>query len=284
MRVLVLGASGMAGHVVTLYLRQHGHSVDTVAAKNKLDEATHLLDVADTPVFNNFLDANKYDVIVNCVALLVKPSEERKDLAVLLNSHLPHFLETYYQDTPTRIIHISTDGVFSGKNAPYREDSLRDGESFYGRSKALGEINNIKDLTFRLSIIGPDLQTDGPGLLNWFINQTGELSGYTNSLWSGITTLELAKAINAALEQNVTGIYHLAAQSSISKFDLLQLLKGVFERQDISIKPVKGQASNMSLTNTRNDFKFQLPAYKTMVKDMKDWMDGHAGLYKHYEK
>ena len=284
MRILVLGAAGMAGHVVSLYLRENGFSVDTLSAHNALDDKTHIIDVLDLDRLKIVLGSNKYDVVVNCIGLLVKQSEERKDLATYLNSFLPHFLEQYFSKSNTKVIHLSTDGVFASHNLPNNEHAYCDTNSFYGRSKALGEIINDKDLTFRMSIVGPDIHYDGTGLFSWFYGQSGEITGFTGTMWNGITTLELVKGIKAAIEQNLTGIYHLVPKNSISKFDLLQLFAEIFDRNDITIKPAEGVAMNATLINTRKDFNYQIPDYKTMVYDMKVWMENHPKLYAHYEK
>lgn len=282
-RVLVLGAGGMAGHIVSLFLREKGFDVDTVSAKNPLDQNTYLINAMDLPKFRTVLDQNKYGSVINCIGLLVKESDNNKESAVYLNAYLPHFLENHYKNSETRIIHLSTDGVFSSNNPPYSETSKYDAESFYGRSKALGEVINGKDLTFRMSIIGPDMNKEGPGLFNWFYAQKGEMSGYTNVLWNGITTLELAKGIAAAIEQNLIGLYHLVPGDTISKYSLLKLFKEEFDRKDLKIKAIEGVSLNATLTNTRTDFYHQIPGYKTMVRDMKIWIESHPKVYKHYE-
>jgi dTDP-4-dehydrorhamnose reductase len=282
-KVLVLGAGGMAGHVVALHLREQGFDVDTLSARHALDEHTHLIDVTNQKELDIFLDANSYDVVINCIGLLVKQSEDRKDLAVYLNSYLPHLLESRYQNSPTKVIHLSTDCVFSGQHAPYHETSVYDGELFYDRTKALGEIINAKDLTFRMSIIGPDMQESGIGLFNWFYQQHGQISGYTTAIWSGITTIELARGIEAAIAQDLTGLYHLVPNDNISKFDLLGLFKDVFKREDITISPASTVALDKTLLNSRTDFNFTVKDYKNMVMDMSDWIDTHKDLYKHYE-
>lgn len=284
MKTLVLGASGMAGHVATLYLREHGLDVDTLAAKKPLDDKTHMVDVMDQVAFHDFLNTHQYDVVINCIGVLVKQSDEHKDLASYINSYLPHFLEHYYKDSSTRVIQLGSDGVFSGKHSPYREDSDFDGQGFYDRSKALGEINNDKDLTLRLSIVGPDLSKSGVGLFNWFCQQSGHISGYDRVFWSGITTLELAKALHAAIEQNIHGIYHLAPETSISKFELLQLFKDSFDRADIDITPNSDAQFDRTLLNTRTDFDFQVSDYRTMIKDMRTWIEAHPQLYPHYAR
>lgn len=284
MNVLVLGGSGMAGHVITLHLREQGHNVNTLSNHKKFDKDTTLLDVTDTKKLEFFLNEKTYDVVVNCIALLVKESEANKILAAQLNAVLPLFLENHYVGGKTKVVHISTDSVFSGDKSSYVEDDLRDGQSFYGRSKALGELDNDKDITFRLSIVGPSLTADGTGLFHWFSQQKGKVNGFTNALWTGITTIELAQAIQSAIEQNATGLYHLVPLDSISKFDLLQLFRNVFGLTDIDLKPTKGPGINTVLISARSDFDYQIPSYETMVQNMKAWIEKHPEIYKHYDK
>jgi len=282
MNILVLGASGMAGHVIATYLEERGHSVATIASQHQLNPTTKLIDVTDGSKFLKELDDSDYDAVINCIGVLVRESEVKKDEAIYLNSYLPMLLEKYYHDTLTKVVHISSDGVFSGLQTKYQENSLYDSQSFYGRSKALGEINTPKDLTIRTSIFGPELSVEGPSLFNWLYRQTGEIDGYTNALWKGVSTIELAKAIEAALRQNISGIYHLVPASSISKFDLLSLFKKVFQRGKPQIIPALGTGTNANLLNTREDFIFELPDYPTMVKDMLAWVRSHEKLYPHY--
>lgn len=272
----------MAGHVVATYLSENGYEVDTLSAKNKLNRETVLIDVADLEKLSAYLKDKSYDVIVNCIGLLVKQSEDRKDLATYLNSFIPHFLENFYTNTSTKIIHLSTDCVFSGKNAPYKEKSSYDGDLFYDRSKALGELFNDKDLTLRMSIIGPDMQKNGTGLFNWFYAQSGDVSGYTSAIWNGVTTIVLAQAIAAAIEQNLKGLYHLVPEFNISKFDLLVLFKEIFKRKDIKLHPTNKISLDKTLVNTRVDFEFSIPDYPRMITEMKSWIDSHKSLYPQY--
>lgn len=284
MKILVLGAGGMAGHVVATYLRENNYSVDTLSANNKLDEGTVLVDVTDTSELKKHLVSSEYEIVINCIGLLVKPSEERKDLAVMLNSYLPHYLEQHYYNTETRIIHLSTDCVFSGNKPPYYENSLPDGTLFYDKSKSLGEIINEKDLTFRMSIIGPDMSPKGVGLFNWFYAQKGEISGYTRAYWNGITTIELARGIQAAIEQRLTGLYHLVPSNgkNISKYELLNLFRNEFGHNDLKITPSETLSQDKTLVNTRLDFDFTVSDYPQMVKEMHEWVSKHTELYSHY--
>lgn len=283
MRVLVLGAGGMAGHVVATHLQECGHNVKTLSATKKLDVTTVLIDVTDKQKLTDYLTENSFDVVVNCIGVLIHQSNSRPDLATYLNSYLPHFLEHFYKESLTKVIHLSTDCVFSGKNAPYTEESIYDGEIFYDRSKALGEIINTKDLTFRMSIIGPDMQEKGVGLFNWFYAQKGKISGYKTAIWSGVTTITLAHAIDAAINENLTGLYHLVPEQSISKYDLLRLFKDVFRRDDLIINPADTVSLDKTLVNTRTDFNFNVPEYTEMVQEMKTWINDHRALYGHYE-
>lgn len=279
MRILVLGAGGMAGHVVSLALREKGYDVETLSARHRLDSRTHLIDVSDTQRFDSFLDSHHFDVVVNCIGLLIQQSEQRKDMAAYINGYLPHKLAYRYRESTTRVIHISTDCVFSGHNAPYRENSPLDGQTFYDRSKALGEIINDKDLTFRMSIIGPEIQEKGVGLFHWFMQQRGTVHGYTNAMWSGITTIELAKGIVAAIEQRLSGLYHLVPKANISKYNLLCLFREIFKCSNIDIEPRTEPVLDKTLVNTRNDFDYQVQLYPQMIEDMRRWIESHREIY-----
>jgi dTDP-4-dehydrorhamnose reductase len=182
----------------------------------------------------------------------------------------------------TKIIHMSTDCVFSGKTGYYSETSFRDGETFYDRSKALGELENNKDLTFRNSIIGPDISESGIGLFNWFMKQDDQISGFTKVIWTGVTTLTLAKAMEQALKENLTGIYNLVNNERISKYDLLKLFNKYMKDDQIKILPSDKLSLDKSLINNRTDFLFEVPSYEAMVAEMKVWIDNHKKLYQHY--
>lgn len=284
MKLLVIGASGMAGHLITTYFREKNYEVATLSSTHPFDQNTALINVCHIDTLEKYLKAHQFDIIINCAGILVKASEQNKTAAILVNSHLPHFLEQFYINTSTRLIHLSTDCVFSGQNGPYTETSPYDGTLFYDRTKALGELNNAKDLTFRMSIIGPDLFPSGVGLLNWFLQQKGIVYGYTNVYWNGITTLELAKAIEQAIKQNLTGLYHLVPQDTISKHDLLMLFKKTFNVNHINILQKEVTPINKTLINTRTDFNYLVPSYSTMLEDLSLWISQHPSLYPHYLK
>lgn len=282
-RILVLGSNGMAGHVMTTFLEEKGtYEVSNLAHRKKLNESTQLLDVTNFTEFEAFLNKKHYDVIINCIGILNQYAYEFKDKAILLNSYLPHFLEKKYRSGGTKIIHLSTDCVFSGKSGPYTETSFKDGDTYYDRTKALGEIFDDSNLTVRTSIIGPDMNYDGIGLFNWFMKSKGKVDGYVNSIWTGITTTELAKAVEKAIIRDISGIYHLASAKSISKYELLLLLKDVFKKKDVSINKYLNELSDKSLINTRNDFDYKVPDYELMVSEMREWILRHPSFYTYY--
>ena len=223
MKFLVLGASGMAGHLISIYLKEHGHEVTGFARRPIPFVNCVVGDAGNANELRRVIFDGGYDVVINAIGILNQFAEEKKAEAVYINSYLPHLLADITNETQTQIIQMSTDCVFSGKTGGYIETSLRDGESFYDRTKALGELEDNKNLTFRNSIVGPDISPNGIGLLNWFMSQTNEIYGYTNAMWTGLTTLQLAKEMETAAENRVHGLFNMVPDHSISKYDLLQL-------------------------------------------------------------
>lgn len=283
-KICVLGANGMAGHVIFNYFTEKGYDTYGIAKGAKETDKTRDIDVLDKITFEKWLDDNSFDVIINCIGLLNEVANNNIDLAIYLNSYLPHWLESKYKETSTKIIHMSTDCVFSGKDGMYKEDSFKDGDTIYDRTKALGEIVNNKDLTFRMSIIGPDFNPKSIGLFNWFMAQSGDINGYSNVYWTGVTTIELARAMEEAIKQDLTGLYHLVPDTNISKYNLLKLFQNVFNRNDININEDSSKVSNKSLVRTRNDFDFKVNSYEDMVINMRNWVENHFDLYKEIYK
>lgn len=282
-KILVLGASGMAGHVVTTFLEEKGiYEVANLVHKKKLNDKSHVVDATDFRELNKFLDSGRFDVIINCIGILNQNATEFIANAILLNSYLPHYLEDRFKNSQTRIIHLSTDCVFSGKTGSYDENSFKDGDKAYDRTKALGEICSDHSLTIRTSIIGPDINEDGIGLFNWFMKSKGQINGYVNSIWTGITTIELAKAIEKMIDADLSGIYHLVPEKSINKYELLVLLKNIFNREDLNISEYYNDIVDKSLINTRRDFGYKFPDYPAMIGGMKEWINQHRSLYPHY--
>lgn len=282
MKILVLGGSGMAGHTIAIYLKESGHDVASFS-RGKLNYCTSITgDVLKFDILHKVIADGQYNAVINAVGILNLAAENNKLTAVLLNSYLPHFLSDCTKNIKTKVIHMSTDCVFSGKTGGYSETSFRDGETFYDRTKALGELENDKDLTFRNSIIGPDINQNGIGLFNWFMKQNGQVKGYTKAIWTGVTTLTLAKAMEQALRENLIGLYNLVNNETISKYELLELFNKHMKNDRIDILPDDSISLDKSLINNRTDFSFKVPSYEIMVAEMRDWILDHKELYPHY--
>lgn len=282
MRFLVLGAAGMAGHLISLYLRERGHDV-TGFARHDLPFLEFQVRGDVTDIRNlQLIVRDRYDVVVNCVGVLNKAAETNPD-AAWLNGELPHVLAEITKDIPTRVFHMSTDCVFAGNTGPYTEESIPDGQSAYDRTKAAGELNDGKNLTFRNSIVGPDMNPGGTGLLNWFMNQPGPVKGFTGAIWTGLTTLELAKAMEHEAMEDVAGLVNMVPEVSISKFDLLRLFNRELRGGSVEIEPDADLQLDKTLVRTNFGPTYVPKPYPDQVREMADWVRVHGDLYPHYE-
>lgn len=269
----------MAGHIVYHYLKQTGdYNIVNVVYRQKLTEDSIIVDVTNKEAVAKLVLEQKPDIILNCIGILIQGSKSNPDNAIYINAYFPHLLERLADKIEAKLVHVSTDCVFTGKKGSYTETDFRDADDVYGRSKALGEIINNKDLTIRTSIIGPELKIEGEGLFHWFMNQKIEVNGYTNAIWGGVTTIELAKAIDVAIKQNIIGLVHLSNGLPISKFDLLQLFNKIYRQDNMIIHPFEGIPCDKSIAKS-NLFLYQVPSYETMLNEMFDWMKNHSSLY-----
>lgn len=282
MRFLVLGCNGMAGHTISLYLKEQGHDVMGFAQKKSQYVDSIVGDARDIDFMRDMIIAGKYDTVINCIGILNQFAEQNKALATFLNSYFPHFLAEVTSSTDTQVIHMSTDCVFSGKKGSYTEDDFRDGETFYDRSKALGELEDDKNITLRNSIVGPDINPNGIGLMNWFMKQNAPIGGYIKAMWTGQTTLQLAKTMEVAAKERASGLYNTVPDHSISKYNLLRLFNKYLRNDSIQITPVEGVNADKSLKRTRYDFDYIIPDYEVMVAELADWVIKHKNMYPHY--
>jgi dTDP-4-dehydrorhamnose reductase len=275
----------MAGHVMAEYLAQKPEYEIIRCARNVSIPSTIILDVTDFQKVENIMRAKRPDVVVNCIGMLVQASQDRVDQAILINSFLPHFLSRLGRELDFKMIHISTDCVFSGKRGGYSEDDFRDGDNPYARTKALGEVVNNVDLTLRTSFIGPELKQDGTGLLHWFLMQKGTIKGFSKAYWSGVTTLELAKVVELCIRHGLSGLVNLTMAAKISKFDLLVACQKVWSHEQIRILPDDTYTSDKSMVSCRTDLPFSLPAnYLAMLNELRNFINQHQCWYSHYFK
>jgi dTDP-4-dehydrorhamnose reductase len=283
-KVLILGSAGLIGHQVYNYLKDSdNYELHNISYRNKIQNDTILLDARDEKIFIDKITSIKPHYIVNCIGILINGSDSDPENAIFLNSYMPHRLARLADKINAKLIHISTDCVFSGdKKEPYVETDEKDGRGVYAKTKGLGEIINDKHLTLRTSVVGPELKSDGEELFHWFMNQSDSVSGFTKAIWSGVTTIELAKAVKWSIDHHITGLYHVTNNSSISKHELLKLFQK-HTKKDINIKPFSGKDANKSFIDTRLLMDYEIPSYDQMISDMVSLIANNRPLYSQYK-
>ncbi len=250
MEILVLGGAGMLGHKMFQHLRRRfprtyctiRGSVDDLALHDvALFHDGHVLehcDVTEFAALEQLLLEHRPRVLVNCIGVIKQRPEAKMAVpSLLLNAVLPHQLAKLCQRWDGRLIHFSTDCVFSGRRGGYREEDFADAEDLYGRTKYLGEVSGGNSVTLRTSIIGREL-THFTSLLEWLLGQNRRrVKGYTRAFFSGVTTNWLAEVVGDLIENhpNLSGLYQVTS-NTISKFDLLCLLRAAYSL-DIEIAP-----------------------------------------------
>ena len=245
-KVLVLGANGMLGKMISLHLNSLKFFEVTVSSRSKnkfIDdnfEGKFLnLDI-DYPLKNSldeFLkENNDYKYIVNCIGVIKPKIDERKNISIqntiLTNSYFPLDLQKLAEQRGIKYIQIGTDCVFSGKDGGYKEDSFMDAEDLYGKSKIVGEIAGQNKMLIRSSIIGPE-EGNGYSLMNWFLkNNESSVSGFKNHLWNGVTTLNFSRVVEGIIMNDDIDfkVQHLIPENTITKANLLELFKEQFKK------------------------------------------------------
>ena len=282
-KVLVLGSTGMIGHQVFNYLKVKSvFELYNVSIRKKLQDDSFLLDARSEDTLVKYIESISPNYIINCIGILINGSNRDPENAIFLNSYLPHRLSRLADGINAKLIHMSTDCVFSGeKGYPYIEIDDKDGNGVYAKTKGLGEVISDKHLTIRTSVVGPELKSDGGELFHWFMTQSGSISGYTRVIWSGVTTLELAKATLWCIENKITGLYHITNNDSICKYDLLKLFKK-YTGKEIDIIPIDGKELDKSFIDTRKLIDYKIPSYDQMVVDMTNLIRSNKVLYSQY--
>ena len=282
-KVLVLGSAGLIGHQVYNYLKDSdNYELHNISYRNKIQNDTILLNARDEKNFIDKITSIRPHYIINCIGILINGSDTDPENAIFLNSYMPHRLTRLADKINAKLIHISTDCVFSGdKKEPYVETDEKDGRGVYAKTKGLGEIVNDKHLTLRTSVVGPELKSDGEELFHWFMNQSDSISGFTKAIWSGVTTIELAKAVKWSIDNDITGLCHITNNSSISKYELLKLFQK-YTKKDIDIKSVDRKNVDKRFIDTRLLMKYQIPPYEQMISDMVKDLTNNKSLYHNY--
>ena len=262
-KVLVLGGSGMLGHKMFQILGERfrdtkcsisSSQIDPLLARTGLfseDRVIFDLDVLDRVKLMEVLRGQEPDFVVNCVGVIKQRAGAHDPiLSISINSLLPHLLAEICEHWGGRVVHFSTDCVFSGRDGSYTESSPSDAEDLYGKTKFLGEVRRSNALTLRTSIIGHELKNFA-SLLEWFLSQQGRtISGYRQVLYSGVTTNYLARVVGDVIEHHpeLGGLYQVASRP-ITKYDLLCLVRDAY-KLDLEINPEDEPISDRSMVGT----------------------------------
>lgn len=257
MRVLILGATGLLGHVVHRVLH-HAGTHDVTGTRRAAPVPGHqplryvaVTDLTDPRELRSVLERNAPRIVVNAIApprAAIRRGEPAALLATL--AQVPMWLARWADDAGARVVHISTDGVFSGSRGAYTEEDWPDATDAYGVAKQLGESGRNSVLNLRTSMLGPEVGGFGSGLLEWLRHQRGTVQGHTDAIFSGLPSIELAEVLRDVVlpDASLSGTYHVAAPA-ISKHDLLNLIARRYGL-DVSIEPVPGPRVDRSLDAT----------------------------------
>lgn len=288
MKILIIGGDGMIGHQLLRQWRSRHdvratlrHKLTAYAGFDSLFTAQNTycgVDVRyDESLISVFADFHPQAVIN--VAGIVKQQEAAKASipSLEINALFPHRLALLCKAAKVRLVHLSTDCVFSGKTGNYVETDTADANDLYGKTKYLGEVHDDHCVTVRTSAIGTELSRK-VGLLEWFLAQKGSVKGFKKAIYSGFTTIELSRVIERLLVEfpDIHGLYH-ASSAPISKYDLLAMVKEMFD-VSVDIVPDDNFYCDRSLDSTRfrNEIKYSPPSWRAMIKDLADDFRGET--------
>ena len=278
MQVCILGAGGMLGHMLVRVLSDDHDVYGT--SKQEWSERAGLarflekkrwlggVDAKDIKTVNNCFAEHQFDVVINCIGVVKQRVHRTTDDEMIeINARFPHKLSDICAALGTRLIHISTDCVFSGNKGDYVETDTPDPVDIYGSSKLAGEIVDAHNLTIRTSHVGREL-TNFTSLFEWILKNRGkQVVGYSNAIYSGLTTYSLAVVINSMLATgvNIGGLVHVASKS-LSKFQLITELNSRLGL-GIDIKMDESVVINRSLraSDQLKQFKIEIPSWDQML-------------------
>jgi dTDP-4-dehydrorhamnose reductase len=278
MRVLVIGGEGMLGHQLCRQFADRYEVWATFRSEPREwleycgvapDHAIGEVEATASSSVEAAVTRCDPDVVVNAIGIVKQRDEAKKAVpSILINALFPHLLADICEDHGSRLIHVSTDCVFSGLRGNYREGDIPDPVDLYGRSKLLGEINRPRALTVRTSIIGWEVMAR-QSLLEWFADQRGRtIRGYGRAIYSGLSTLDFADMLSFVIEDAalLNGLYQVAA-APITKLELLGKLRDALDWSDITIQPDDSFACDRSLNAEffMSETGWQPPSWDDMV-------------------
>ena len=283
-RILVLGMSGMLGSAVHKFFAEDAR-FEVWGTRRSSASSSHLSPISQTRVLDDVdvlceaalpevMQQVSPDVVINCVGLVKQLQAADDPLEVLpINAMLPHRLAKHCALVGARLIHVSTDCIFSGYKGGYVESDTSDATDLYGKSKFIGELHTLPNvITLRTSIIGHELNS-AHSLVNWFLSQSGVVKGYSRAIFSGLPTVELATVIRDYILPNTAlhGLYHVAA-SPINKYDLLRLIAQIYGKE-IDIVEDRKLVIDRSLDGSRFSAAtgYIAPAWPELVRRMHEF-------------
>lgn len=280
MRILILGGDGMLGHqLLKSYTSRHEvrvtlrQDMEAYAHYNLFDarNAYAGIDVRSLERLTEVMADFRPEVVINAVGIVKqRPTAKESIPSLEVNSLLPHRLAVLCKGMNARLVHLSTDCVFSGKKGNYLESDPSDAEDLYGKTKFLGEVHETNSLTLRTSIIGRELSRH-KSLLDWFLAQTGTVKGFTNAIYTGFTTLEMGRIIEKMLLEfpDASGVYQVSSEP-INKYELLLLIREKLGH-DIEIIPKDDFYCDRSLESSRfrADFNYKPPSWPSMIEELR---------------
>jgi len=279
MKILILGVSGMLGYSLftNLYDNKNLNVYGTIRNNNShkshfkiYDTIFDNIDANDITRIDNIISKIRPNIVINCIGVIKqKKQSNNHENTIRFNTLLPHQLATICTKYHSKLIQFSTDCIFDGKKGMYSENDIPNATDLYGRSKYLGEVDYDQHLTIRTSIIGHEL-TSSLSLIDWFLNQTDKVEGYSNAIFSGFPTCYFAKILTEHIfnNENINGTFHISS-NPIDKYSLLKLVSDVYHKD---IKIIKNDYFKIDRSLNNNKFNtlshIVIPTWTELVEIM----------------
>lgn len=283
MRILLLGGGGLVGNIFIKYYQNITNNKHDLGATFSENQSIYDIQFNEKKVdtffnvdafnYKSILDSiNTYkpDAILNTIGVTKQIANNNDPkLSIYLNSYFPHLLCATCNEKNIKLIHLSTDCIFSGSRGNYSEEDIPDASDIYGKTKFLGELQTKNALTLRTSILGPEIRRF-LGIYSWFIKQSNQVYGFDKAFFSGITSLELSKIIIFCLENcyDLTGIYNISS-IKISKYELLNIVRDI-KKLNIKIQKSANEIYDRSLNGAKfiSETGYLCPSWEDMINEM----------------
>lgn len=262
-KIVIFGSNGMLGRTLFLYLSKFYYVIGLTRQDFDACSPSNLHHISK--------DWDENTIIINCIGLIPQKYsiKDQTHHFIQVNSIFPHLLQEIVYQHSSRLIHITTDCVFDGKEGPYQENSPHTEINIYGVSKSCGEPADA--MIIRTSIIGEE-QTGKKSLLEWVRSHQGKtISGYTHHFWNGLTCLQVGKVIHQCMERELfwKGVKHLVSPEIVSKYELVKMINEVYQLNN-RVEPLETPVVNKSLISS---LSFQIPTLFTQIQQQKEFFD-----------